>query len=174
MTSRPHLRLVHGRPPEPGDDEREDDPDSTVDAAFPEDAPARADEAAERAARAARRAAIARQVVAALIGFQLLAALRYLHLYGSMAHEGAVPMPALMVVPASLLLYAAAILLALRRAHGGTRAAFIVAAMGFVVGVPFWGISAGWTWPFELGATLALAGAWVVHGDIRGAAARRA
>jgi cytochrome bd-type quinol oxidase subunit 2 len=168
MTSPPRLRLVHGRPSEP-EDGPEDDPDSTVDAAFPEDAPARRDDEAERAAQAARRAAIARQVVAALIGFQLLTTLRYLPLYLSMGREGAVPGPALIVVPASFFLYVAAILLAMRRARGGSRAAFVIAAMGFVVGVPFWGISAGWTWPFELGATLALAGAWVVHGDLRGA-----
>jgi hypothetical protein len=168
MTSPPRLRLVHGRPPEPDDERADDEPDSAIDAEFPEDAPARADEAAERAARAVRVAAIARQVVAALVAFQLLLALGYLRLYFTMAQAGAVPLPALIVLPASVLLYAGAIALALRRAHGGARAAFIVAAMGLAVGVPFWGVSAGWTWPFELGATLALAGAWVVHSDIRG------
>jgi hypothetical protein len=168
MTSPPRLRLVHSRPTEPERQRaHEEDPDTAIEAAFPEDAPARADDAAAAAARAARRAAMARQVVAALIGLQLLATLRYLRLYLEMAHEGAVPVPALIVVPAGLLLYAAAILLALRRARGGTRAAFVIAAMGFTVGVPFWGISAGWTWPFELGATLALAGAWLVHGELR-------
>jgi hypothetical protein len=167
MTSPPRLHLVHGKPPEPEDGREEDDPDSAVDAAFPEDAPARADDAAERAARAARIAAFARQGVAGLIVLQLFVALGYLRPYLTMASAGAVPLPALIVIPASLLLYAGGVLLALRRAHGGARVAFIVAAMGLAVGVPFWGVSSGWAWPFELGATLALAGAWVVHTDLR-------
>jgi hypothetical protein len=164
MTTPPRLRLVHGNSPQ----EREDAPDSTIDAVFADETAgepaaarsAAALEAAAAAARAARRATIARQAVAGLIGFQLLACLRYLHWYASMLREGAVSPLALLAIPASLGLYVAAGLLVSRRATAACRTLFIVAAMGLAFSVPFWGIAESWTWPFELGATLALAGAW--------------
>jgi hypothetical protein len=168
MTTPPRLRLVHGSPPPgPGDARGDDDanpppPDSAIDAGFPDAAgaaPADADPAAA-AARAARLAAIARQVVAGLAGFQFLASLRYLHWYAAMVRDGAVSSPALLAVPACVALYVATGLLIARRAPAACRTLFVLAAMALAVSVPFWGITEDWTWPLELGATLALAGAW--------------
>jgi hypothetical protein len=168
VTTPPRLRLVSGgAPPEQDDDRRPadtgPDDDEIVDAAFPDDAPGRAraqEEAAQAAARAARRATLARQVVAGGVGFQFLATLRYMHWYVSLIRDGAVSLLALLAVPACLALYVAAGLLLTRRAPGACRTLFLAGAMTLAFSVPFWGITDDWTWPLELGATLALAGAW--------------
>jgi len=170
MTTPPRLRLVAGGSPPPEPDRRDagDASDDVVDAAFPEDGQAGSpapfespeDEAARAAARAARIAALARQVVAGLVGFQFLASLRYMRWYTSLLRDGAVSPLALLAVPACIALYVATGMLAARRAPATSRLLFIGAAMALVVSVPFWGITEDWTWPLELGATLALAGAW--------------
>jgi hypothetical protein len=166
VTTPPRLRIVHGGPPPPPEREDADDADASppdaIDARFPDDgdaAPPDADPAAA-AARAARVAAIARQVVAGLAGFQFLASLRYLHWYAALVRDGAVSPVALLAVPACLMLYAATGLMLARRAPAACRTLFVAAAMALAVAVPFWGITEDWTWPLELGATLALAGAW--------------
>jgi len=172
MTTPPRLRLVSGgSPPPESDDERagpgpDDASDDVIDAAFANDGRAPTplespeDEAARAAARAARIAAVARQVVAGLVGFQFLATLRYARWYASLLRDGAVNPLALLAIPACIALYVATGMLAARRAPGASRVLFVGAAMALVVSVPFWGITEDWTWPLELGATLALAGAW--------------
>jgi len=173
MTTPPRLRLVSGGSPPPDEGHvagaPDSGPDSVIDADFPGDAgagpnppfgPPPGDDAARAAARAARVATLARQIVAGLVGFQFLASLRYLHWYVAMLREGAVSPVALLAVPACAALYVGAGLLAARRAPAACRTLFLVAAMALAVSVPFWGITADWTWPLELGATLGLAGAW--------------
>jgi len=175
MTTPPRLRLVSGGPPAPP--ERDDGPagpasddasDDVIDAAFADDGrsgtstpfESPADEAARAAARAARFAALARQVVAGLVGLQFLASLRYMRWYTSLLRDGAVSPLALLAVPACIALYVATGMLAAQRAPATSRVLFLGAAMALVVSVPFWGITEDWTWPLELAATLALAGAW--------------
>jgi hypothetical protein len=167
MTTPPRLHIVHGGPPPPepedvDDADAADAPPAAIDARFPDDATPTGPDAdpAAAAARAARVAAIARQVVAGLAGFQFLACLRYLHWYAALVRDGAVSPAALLAVPACLALYAATGLLVARRAPAACRTLFVAAAMALAVSVPFWGITDDWTWPLELGATLALAGAW--------------
>ena len=186
MTTPPRLRLVPGAPSapspqtdrEPGDEPASaaagDGPDGIVDAEFTGAARTDAspfagtgdDEAARAAARAVRMAALARQIVAGLVGFQFLASLRYLRWYVSLLRDGAVSPLALLAVPACIALYVATGLLAARRAPATCRTLFLAAAMALVVSVPFWGITDDWTWPLELGATLALAGAWYTRARV--------
>lgn len=168
-TPRPPLRLVE---PPPGDD------DDVVDAAFaPVDrAPhdlhppyrelAAIDDAAPREEDASRPTLSPRFVVAALIVFQALAASTFLDKYVALAHgDDQFRFAAAMTVPASACLYVGALLLALRPGRG--RALFIVAAGGFALSLPGWGIGYGWSWPMAFGATVALAGAWFARPEAR-------
>jgi hypothetical protein len=123
----------------------------------------------EAHAETERAAPSPRFVVVALISFQLLATLNYVGRYVALASGGDVyGVAALLTLPASLCLYAGALLLALRPGRG--RVPFIVAAVGLGLSVPAWGVSAGWTWPMAFGAMLALAGAWYARAEVRPAA----
>ena len=105
-----------------------------------------------------------RFAVVALIVFQLLAATSYLGKYTALAQgDDQFKFAAAMTVPASLCLYVGAILLALRPGRG--RALFFVAAAGFGLSLPAWGIGYGWSWPMAFGAILALAGAWYARAE---------
>ncbi len=107
-----------------------------------------------------------RFAIVALIAFQLLAALGFGAKYVALARSGDVfAVAAVFTVPASLCLYAGAVLLALRPGRG--RALFIIAAVGLGLSVPAWGISYGWTWPMAFGAMLGLAGAWFARAEVR-------
>ena len=107
-----------------------------------------------------------RFVVVALVVFQLLAASSYLGKYAALAQgDNQFRFAAAMTVPASLCLYGGAILLALRPGRG--RALFFVAAAGFGLSLPAWGIGYGWSWPMAFGAILALAGAWYARAESR-------
>jgi hypothetical protein len=107
-----------------------------------------------------------RFVVAALIVFQALAASTFLDKYVALAHgDDQFRFAAAMSVPASACLYIGAVLLALRPGRG--RALFIVAACGFALSLPGWGIGYGWSWPMAFGATVALAGAWFARPEAR-------
>ena len=107
-----------------------------------------------------------RFVIVALIALQLLAASSFLGKYAALASgDDPYKVAACLSVPASLCLYAGAALLALRPGRG--RALFIVAAAGFGLALPFWGIGYGWSWPMAFGAILALAGAWFARAESR-------
>ena len=107
-----------------------------------------------------------RFAIVALIAFQLLAALGYASKYIALARGGDVfAVAAVLTVPASLCLYAGALLLALRPGRG--RALFIVAAVGLGLSLPAWGVSSGWSWPMAFGAMLGLAGAWFARAEVR-------
>ena len=107
-----------------------------------------------------------RFAVVALIVFQLLAASGYLGKYTALVQgEGQFRFAAALTVPASLCLYVGAALLALR--PGRDRALFLVAAAGFGLSLPAWGVGYGWSWPIAFGAILALAGAWYARAEIR-------
>ena len=107
-----------------------------------------------------------RFVVAALIVFQALAASTFLDKYVALAHgDDQFRFAAAMSVPASACLYIGAVLLALRPGRG--RALFIVAACGFALSLPGWGIGYGWSWPMAFGAMAALAGAWFARPEQR-------
>ncbi len=107
-----------------------------------------------------------RFVVVALIVFQLLAASTFLGKYASLAHgDDQFKFAAAMSLPASACLYVGAILLALRPGRG--RALFIVAACGFGLSLPGWGVGYGWSWPMAFGAIVALAGAWFARAEMR-------
>ena len=107
-----------------------------------------------------------RFVVVALIVFQLMAASTFLGKYTALVHgDDQFKFGAAMSVPASLCLYAGAVLLALRPGRG--RALFIVAACGFGLSLPGWGLGYGWTWPMAFGAIVALAGAWFARAEVR-------
>ena len=107
-----------------------------------------------------------RFVVVALVVFQLLAASTYLGKYAALAQgDDQFRFAAAMSVPASLCLYVGAILLALRPGRG--RVLFIVAAAGFGLSLPAWGVGYGWSWPMAFGAILALAGAWYARAEAR-------
>lgn len=107
-----------------------------------------------------------RFVVAALIVFQALAASTFLGKYVALAHgDDQFRFAAAMSVPASACLYIGAVLLALRPGRG--RALFVVAACGFGLSLPGWGIGYGWSWPMAFGAMVALAGAWFARPERR-------
>ena len=107
-----------------------------------------------------------RFVVVALVVFQLLAASSYLAKYTALAQgDDQFRFAAAMTVPASLCLYVGAILLALRPGRG--RVLFLVAAAGFGLSLPAWGVGYGWSWPMAFGAILALAGAWYARAEVR-------
>ena len=107
-----------------------------------------------------------RFVVIALVVFQLLAASSYLGKYTALAHgDDQFRFAAAMTLAASACLYIGATLLALRPGRG--RALFFVAAAGFGLSLPAWGIGYGWSWPIAFGAILALAGAWYARAAAR-------
>ena len=124
----------------------------TLDAGEPEDAP--------------RTSLSPRFVIVTLIVAQLLAASTFLGKYAALARgDDAYKIAASLSVPASLCLYAGAVLLVLRPGRG--RALFIVAATGFALALPFWGVGWSWSWPMAFGAILALAGAWFARAEAR-------
>jgi hypothetical protein len=105
-----------------------------------------------------------RFAVVALIVFQLLAASSYLGKYTALANgDDQFRFAAAMSVAASACLYIGATLLALRPGRG--RALFFVAAAGFGLSLPAWGVGYGWSWPMAFGAILALAGAWYARAE---------
>ena len=107
-----------------------------------------------------------RFVIVALIVFQLMAASTFLGKYVALAHgDDQFKFAAALTLPASLCLYVGALLLALRPGRG--RWLFIVAAAGFGLSLPAWGVGYGWTWPMAFGAILALAGAWFARAEVR-------
>jgi hypothetical protein len=107
-----------------------------------------------------------RFVVAALIVFQALAASTFLGKYTALVHgDDQFKFAAAMSLPASACLYVGALLLALRPGRG--RALFIVAACGFGLSLPGWGVGYGWSWPMAFGAIVALAGAWYARPEAR-------
>ncbi|MEO5687029.1 MAG: hypothetical protein ABIR54_06665 [Burkholderiaceae bacterium] len=107
-----------------------------------------------------------RFVIVALIVLQLLAASTFLGKYIALVRgDDPYKVAACLSVPASLCLYVGAALLALRPGRG--RTLFIVAAAGFGLAMPFWGIGYGWSWPMAFGAILALAGAWFARAELR-------
>ena len=107
-----------------------------------------------------------RFVVVALVVFQLLAASTYFGKYTALAQgDDQFRFAAALSVPASLCLYVGAILLALRPGRG--RVLFIVAAAGFGLSLPAWGVGYGWSWPIAFGAILALAGAWFARAEVQ-------
>ena len=171
---RPPLRLV-GSPGREDDDGADDADFDAVDRephdlhppyhelAIVDDADADAEAAEEDAPRTPLSP---RFVVVALVVFQVLAASTYLGKYTALAQsENQFRFAAAMTVPASLCLYAGAILLALRPGRG--RVLFIVAAAGFGLSLPAWGVGYGWSWPMAFGAILALAGAWYARAEAR-------
>ena len=124
------------------------------------------DASAEVDAEPARTPMSPRFVIVALIVFQLLAASTFLGKYAALTHgDDQFTIAACLSVPASLCLYAGALLLALRPGRG--RAVFVVAAVGFGLSLPAWGVGYGWTWPMAFGAMLALAGAWFARPEVR-------
>jgi hypothetical protein len=107
-----------------------------------------------------------RFVIVTLIAAQLLAASSFLGRYVALARgDDAYKIAASLSAPASLCLYAGAVLLALRPGRG--RVLFIVAAAGFALALPFWGVGWSWSWPMAFGAILALAGAWFARAEVR-------
>jgi len=107
-----------------------------------------------------------RFVVAALIVFQALAASTFLAKYAALVHgDDQFKFAAAMSIPASACLYVGALLLALRPGRG--RVLFIVAACGFGLSLPGWGVGYGWSWPMAFGAMVALAGAWFARPEQR-------
>jgi hypothetical protein len=107
-----------------------------------------------------------RFVIATLIVAQLLAASTFLGKYVALVRgDDAYKIAACLSTPASLCLYAGAVLLALRPGRG--RALFIVAAAGFALAMPFWGVGWSWSWPMAFGAILAVAGAWFARAEVR-------
>jgi hypothetical protein len=172
MTSpRPPLRLV-----EPPRHDSEGDADDGADFAPIDRAPhdvhppyreltvVENDQAAEED-EAPRTPLSPRFVVAALIVFQALAASTFLGKYTALVHgDDQFRFAAAMSVPASLCLYVGALLLVLRPGRG--RALFIVAACGFGLSLPGWGVGYGWSWPMAFGAIVALAGAWFARPEV--------
>ena len=107
-----------------------------------------------------------RFVIVALIVFQLLAASTFVAKYLALVQgEDQFKIAACLSVPASLCLYVGAVLLVLRPGRG--RILFVVAAVGFGLSLPAWGVGYGWTWPMAFGAMLALAGAWFARAEVR-------
>ena len=125
-----------------------------------DDAPSDVDEAPPRTPLSPR------FVIVALIVFQLLAASTFLGKYAALMHgDDQFKIAACLSAPASACLYVGALLLALRPGRG--RAVFVVAAVGFGLSLPAWGVGYGWTWPMAFGAMLALAGAWFARPEVR-------
>ena len=168
-TPRPPLRLVEPQRPDEGD---RDEGFAPLDRA-PHDLhqPYRERAVIENEApdedAVPRQALSPRFVVAALIMFQALAASTFLGKYVALAGGGEdqFKFAAAMSVAASACLYVGAILLALRPGRG--RALFVVAACGFGLSLPGWGIGYGWSWPMAFGAMVALAGAWFARPEQR-------
>jgi len=166
-TPRPPLRLVE---PPPRDDD-DDTGFAPVDRAAHDLHPpyrelAVVDDSEPEEEAAPRPTLSARFVVAALIVFQALAASTFLGKYVALAHgDDQFRFAAAMSVPASACLYVGALLLALSPGRG--RALFIVAAGGFALSLPGWGIGYGWSWPMAFGAMVALAGAWYARPEQR-------
>ena len=186
--TRPHLRLVggsrrggggeagpgfdpvdrpahdlHGAYREFDDPADDGDDDGIVDADFARPAGSSPNDDDGDAPRSALQP---RFVVAALIAFQLMAALGYAGKYATLARgDSLYGVAAMLAAPASLCLYAGALLLALKPGRG--RALFVVAAVGLGLAVPAWGIQYGWTWPMAFGSMLGLAGAWYARPEIR-------
>ena len=169
-TPRPPLRLVGGRD-RPGDDDADFDSveraphDLHLHQPYRELAVVETPDEADVDVEPPRQPLSPRFVVTALVAFQLLGALNYFPKYLAMARSGAEEFvfAAVLSVPASLCLYAGALLLALRPGRG--RVPFIVAAVGLGLAVPGWGVSYAWSWPMALGAMLALAGAWYARAE---------
>ena len=169
---RPPLRLV-GSPGRANDDDGADDADFEAIEREPHDLHppyhelAVVDDGDEPAAEDAPRNPLSpRFAVVALVVFQLLVASSYLGKYTALAQgDNQFRFAAAMTVPASLCLYIGAILLALRPGRG--RVLFIVAAAGFGLSLPAWGVGYGWSWPMAFGAILALAGAWYARAEVR-------
>jgi len=167
-TPRPPLRLVEApRPDDAGDDAdfaAVDRAPHDLHAPYRELAVVDDDAPAEDEPR--RPALSPRFVVAALIVFQALAASTFLGKYAALVHgDDQFKFAAAMSVPASACLYAGALLLALRPGRG--RILFIVAACGFGLSLPGWGVGYGWSWPMAFGAMVALAGAWFARPEQR-------
>ena len=144
MTSpRPPLRLVESSP-SPGDEQERE-----LDA---EEAP--------------RIAFSPRFAIAGLIVVQAIAASTFLDKYIALMHgDDAYKVAACLSVAASACLYVGALLLALRPGRG--RILFIVAAAGYGLSLPAWGVGYSWSWPIAFGAMLALAGAWFARAEVR-------
>jgi hypothetical protein len=107
-----------------------------------------------------------RFVIIALTMTQLLVATTFLGKYTGLVQGGdTYRIAACLSAPASLCLYIGAALLALRPGRG--RTLFIVAAAGFGLALPFWGVGYSWSWPMAFGAILALAGAWFARAEAR-------
>ena len=168
---RPPLRLVGS----PAHDEDAGDPDFDPVPRAPHDlhppyrelaVVADADDPTEEDADAPRTPLSPRFVIVALIVAQLLAASTFLGKYVALVRgDDDYRIAACLSVPAALCLYAGAVLLALRPGRG--RALFIVAADGFGLALPFWGVGWSWSWPVAFGAILALAGAWFARPELR-------
>jgi hypothetical protein len=170
-TPRPPLRLVGSPEPEPRRELGDDFELDAVDRA-PHDLhePYReltlVEEAEGDESPAPRTPLSPRFVIVALIVFQLMAASTFLGKYVALAHgDDQFRFAAALTLPASLCLYVGAILLALRPGRG--RWLFIVAAAGFGLSLPAWGVGYSWTWPMAFGAILALAGAWFARAEVR-------
>jgi len=170
-TPRPPLRLVGSPEPEPRPGHDDGFELDAVDRA-PHDlhAPYReltvVEASADDEAEVAHTSLSPRFVVVALIVFQLMAASTFLGKYAALLHgDDQFKFAAALTLPASLCLYVGAILLALRPGRG--RVLFIVAAAGFGLSLPAWGVGYGWTWPMAFGAILALAGAWFARAEVR-------
>ena len=172
MTSpRPPLRLVGSPEHDTGDDvhdagfepverEQHDFHPTYRELTVVDDAEPASEEDAPRSALSPR------FVVAALVVFQLLAASSFLGKYAALAQgDNQFRFAAALSGLASLCLYVGAILLALRPGRG--RTLFIVAAAGFGLSLPAWGVGYGWSWPMAFGAILALAGAWYARAEVR-------
>ena len=115
---------------------------------------------------APRTALSPRFAIVFLIVFQALAASTFLDKYVALTHgDDQYKVAACLSAAASACLYAGGVLLALRPGRG--RALFIVAAAGFGLSLPAWGVAYGWSWPIALGAILALAGAWFARAEVR-------
>lgn len=127
---------------------------------------AQEDDGADDAQDAPRTPLSPRFVIVALIVFQLMAASTFLGKYSALTHgDDQFRFAAAMTIPASLCLYVGAVLLALRPGRG--RLLFIVAAVGYGLSLPAWGVGYSWSWPMAFGAMLALAGAWFARAEIR-------
>jgi len=163
---RPPLRLVEP-PPRDGDDAGFAPVDRAAhDLHPPYREPGIVDDSVPEEASDPRPTLSPRFVVAALIVFQALAASSFLGKYVALAHgDDQFRFAAAMSVPASACLYVGALLLALWPGRG--RALFIIAAAGFALSLPGWGIGYGWSWPMAFGAMVALAGAWFARPEQR-------
>jgi hypothetical protein len=164
---RPPLRLVG---PPGRDDGHDDEPDAVDPAPHDLQPPCREPavvEDGEPAEEGPPRTALSpRFAIVALIVFQALAASTFLDKYVALTHgDDQYKVAACLSAAASACLYAGALLLALRPGRG--RALFIVAATGFGLSLPAWGVGYSWSWPIAFGAILAVAGAWFARAEVR-------